>query len=165
MVTRGDGHNGLVPAPTLFIVSVCGIKEDSMFGLLKKKSNLSPDAKAALFFSPLGKDVELINGVGRMIEAAAGDVVMAEGSIGAEALIIIEGTAAVSRGDEVIAHVTRGDLVGEAALLTRAPRNATLIATSPLTMVAIDKREFRWLCLESRALGDVARELLAKRSQ
>lgn len=135
-----------------------------MFDLLKKKSNLSPDVKAALFFTSLGRDLELIDSVGRTVEADAGEVVITEGSTGAEAFIIIDGTAAVSRGDEVIAHVGRGDLVGEAALLTGEPRNATLVATSPLTFVAIDKREFRWLCLESRVLGPVARALVERRS-
>jgi len=135
-----------------------------MFGLPKKKSNLAPDVKAKLFFTPLGRDLELIASVGRTVEAEAGEVMIAEGSFGDEALIIIDGTAAVSRGDEVVAHVCRGDLIGEAALLTGAPRNATLVATSPLTVVAISRREFRWLCLESRVLGPLARDLVATRS-
>lgn len=167
MATRVGSHMLKVLPTSLPMVLVCESKEDPMFGLLKKKSNqsnLSLDVRAVLSFTRLGRDLDLIASVGRTLEVDAGEVVIAEGSVGDEALIIVEGTAAVSRADEVIAHVGRGDLVGEAALLTGEPRNATLIATSPLTLVAIDEREFRWLCLESRVLGRVARELVAKRS-
>jgi|GEM_PF-2245560 len=135
-----------------------------MFGSLRNNTNLAPDAKAALFFTPLGRDLELIDRLGRAREIEAGHVIMTEGTPGDEAFIVINGTAIVSRGDEVIATVGRGDLVGEASLFTGEPRNATLVATSPLSLVAIDKREFRWLCFESRVVGNVARSLLAERA-
>ena len=68
-----------------------------------------------------------------------------QGDVGREAFIIVEGTADVSRGGNTIATLGPGDCVGELALLDHGPRTATVVATSPLTVLVLGPREFSGL--------------------
>ncbi len=85
-----------------------------------------------------------------MVTVPAGSVVMAEGEEGAEAYIVARGELSVSRkahdnDDEdappiVLARLTSGALFGEMALLSRAPRAASVIATRP-SILLLAKRD------------------------
>jgi len=134
-----------------------------MFGLTRK-FKLSAPLEAALSNTYTHEEMVLIDGIGTQITVPAGSTIMVEGAQGAEALLLLDGTAAVSRGDEVIATVTTGDIVGEASLLTGEPRNATLIATTDLTAQVFNRREFAWLRLESPKFAVVTTELAEARA-
>ena len=73
------------------------------------------------------------------------------------------GPASTKSGRKV-ADLGAGDWLGEIALLTRAPRTATVTATSPLRTLVITDREFRRLVSEvpsiaMKVLGGVAERL------
>lgn len=76
---------------------------------------------------------------------ADGQVLCHEGHAGREAFLIATGTAAVSRGDTLVAEVGSGDLIGEQSLLTGAPRNATVTAEGPITAYVMSVAEFSTL--------------------
>ena len=57
--------------------------------------------------------------------------------------VIESGEADVRRGDEVIASVGAGDVIGEMGLLVTGTRTASIVATTPMTLVAMFTREFR----------------------
>lgn len=69
------------------------------------------------------------------VSAAEGDVLISEGDFSSQFMAIEEGTAKVMRGDEHIADLEAGDLIGEAGVLDRQRRNATVVATSPVVLV------------------------------
>ena len=62
--------------------------------------------------------------------------------------MLIEGTVRVMKENRKVADLGSGDWLGEIALLTRAPRTATVTATSPLRTLVITDREFRQLVSE-----------------
>lgn len=72
-----------------------------------------------------------------------GSHVCRQGVIGHELLFVLSGTGSVIRDSEVIATVEPGDVLGEASMLAiRAPQSADVIATSPMTVAAVSRREF-----------------------
>jgi CRP-like cAMP-binding protein len=71
-----------------------------------------------------------------------GDVLCDEGHVGREAFIIVSGTAEVSRGDEVLATVGPGDIVGELALLGEGRRTASVTAVEPVRALVMSPQEF-----------------------
>lgn len=76
----------------------------------------------------------------------AGRVLVQEGAIGAEFMVIVDGEAVVSQAGREIATLGRGDLVGEMALLDapgRGRRNATVTARSDLVVYVGSSGEFR----------------------
>lgn len=77
------------------------------------------------------------------IDVREGTVLTREGSTGREFFVLIEGTARVAKGTRKVAELGPGDWLGEIALLTKAPRTATVTATSPIHTLVITERDFR----------------------
>ncbi len=79
------------------------------------------------------------------IDLRDGYVLMREGRPGREFIVLVEGTAAVTRDGRKVAELAAGDWVGEIALLTNVPRTATVTATSPVRVLVVTDRSFRGL--------------------
>jgi CRP/FNR family transcriptional regulator, cyclic AMP receptor protein len=75
--------------------------------------------------------------------AAEGQMLMKEGDYSVELIAIEEGTADVIQGGEKVASLGPGDLIGEMGLLERRPRNADVIATSPMRLMKLTHWEIR----------------------
>jgi CRP/FNR family cyclic AMP-dependent transcriptional regulator len=69
--------------------------------------------------------------------AAEGQILMKEGDYSVELIAIEEGGADVLQGGKKIASVKEGDLIGETGLLERRPRNADVIANSPMRLIKL----------------------------
>jgi CRP/FNR family transcriptional regulator, cyclic AMP receptor protein len=75
--------------------------------------------------------------------AAEGQILMKEGDYSVELIAIEEGTADVIQGGKRIASLKTGDLIGEMGLIERRPRNADVIATSPMRLIKLTHWEIR----------------------
>lgn len=85
-------------------------------------------------FSSLAKDelISVLNGAMEVRAFAAGDVVVTEGSPGDSMFALAEGSASVWRdyagkNKRKVAEVAQGDIFGEAAMVSGAPRLATVV--------------------------------------
>ncbi len=74
---------------------------------------------------------------------AQGQILMKQGDYSTELIAIEEGTADVIRDGSKIASLGPGDLIGEMGLLEREPRNADVIATSPMRVIKLTHWEIR----------------------
>jgi CRP/FNR family cyclic AMP-dependent transcriptional regulator len=81
--------------------------------------------------------------------AAEGQILMKEGDYSTELIAIEEGTADVIRGGQKIASLKEGDLIGEMGLLSREPRNADVVATSPMRVIKLTHWEIRRMSQET----------------
>src|ERR1700733_6651493 len=75
--------------------------------------------------------------------AAEGQMLMKEGDYSVELIAIEEGTADVLQGGKKIASLGPGALIGEMGLLERKPRNADVIASSPMRLLRLTHWEIR----------------------
>jgi CRP/FNR family transcriptional regulator, cyclic AMP receptor protein len=75
--------------------------------------------------------------------AAEGQILMKEGDYSVELIAIEEGTADVIQHGQKIAALKAGDLIGEMGLLERRPRNADVIASSPMRLIKLTHWEIR----------------------
>ncbi len=66
-----------------------------------------------------------------------GTVLAREGAYGSELFVIVEGTARVTRDGAAIATVGPGGFVGELAVLSRTPRNATVTAETKMDVLVL----------------------------
>jgi CRP/FNR family transcriptional regulator, cyclic AMP receptor protein len=80
---------------------------------------------------------------------AEGQILMKQGDYSVELIAIEEGTADVIRDGQKIAEVKDGDLIGETGLLERKPRNADVIATSPMRVLKLTHWEIRRMSTET----------------
>src|SRR5579864_7701403 len=74
---------------------------------------------------------------------AEDQILMKQGDYSTELIAIEEGTADVIRDGQKIASLKQGDLIGEMGLLERRPRNADVIATSPMRVLKLTHWEIR----------------------
>jgi CRP/FNR family cyclic AMP-dependent transcriptional regulator len=74
---------------------------------------------------------------------ADGQILMKEGDYSTELIGIEEGTADVERDGQKIASLKEGDVIGEMGLLSREPRSATVVATSPMRVVKLTHWEVK----------------------
>jgi CRP/FNR family cyclic AMP-dependent transcriptional regulator len=81
--------------------------------------------------------------------AAEGQMLMKEGDYSVELIAIEEGTADVLQDGKTVASLKAGDLIGEMGLLERKPRNADVIATSPMRLIKLTHWEIRRMSEET----------------
>jgi len=72
-----------------------------------------------------------------------GEAVIREGEVGHELYLISDGEVRVERGGHEVARLGAGEFFGELALMSGAPRNATLVAADPLETYVLGEDDFR----------------------
>jgi CRP-like cAMP-binding protein len=92
------------------------------------------------------------------IEVPAGTELTTEGALAHEFFVIEDGAAEVRRDGERIGELGPGDFFGEIGLLETDRRTASVVATTPLTVVVMFQREFRRM---ERDLPEVAARVRA----
>jgi CRP-like cAMP-binding protein len=88
------------------------------------------------------------------VDVSEGTRLIEEGTLAYEFFAIEEGTAEVTREDEVIAELEAGDIVGEMGVMARGRRNATVTARSPMTLVVMNGRDLRHIDREMPQVRD-----------
>jgi CRP-like cAMP-binding protein len=96
----------------------------------------------SLFSALSRKELSLVARRAEDVKVAAGKVLVNEGAPGSEFFVIVDGTARVTRKGRKVATLGPGAAFGELALLDRAPRNATVVAETPMELVVLGQREF-----------------------
>jgi CRP/FNR family cyclic AMP-dependent transcriptional regulator len=94
---------------------------------------------------------------------AEGQILMKQGDYSTELIAIEEGTAEVIRDGEKVAAVGEGDLIGEMGLLEHRPRNADVIATSPMRVMKLTHWEIRRMSDET--LDRIKQTIAERRSE
>lgn len=109
-----------------------------------KRRNEKIDAlqQVPLFSGLTVKQLEGITPFVDEVDVEAGQVLIDEEGFGQELLIVVDGTAEVTRDGKHIANLGAGEAIGEIALLDGKPRTATVTATEPMTLLTISKRAF-----------------------
>lgn len=93
---------------------------------------------------------------------AEGQILMKQGDYSTELIAIQEGSADVIQNGEKVASLGEGDLIGEMGLIEREPRNADVIATSPMRVMKLTHWEIRRMSDETL---DRIKDIVAKRRQ
>jgi len=102
-------------------------------------------ARLELFADASPAELRRIGSLLTLLSLDAGEVLIREGTIGLEFLIIASGQATVTADGHALAVLGSGDFVGEMALLERVPRSATVIADTPISFYVCNSAEFATL--------------------
>ena len=80
---------------------------------------------------------EAVSKLAAEVSVPEGKELVREGDFSYDLIAIEEGTAKVHHGDEIVAEIGPGDVVGEMGVLERAQRNASVTATSPMKLITL----------------------------
>lgn len=100
----------------------------------------------------------------REVTEEAGATLATQGDNAYELFVIDAGEAEVRKGGETIATLRAGDVFGEIGLLVTGTRTASVVATTPVRLVALFSREFKQLERGMPALAATLRERVARTS-
>ena len=93
----------------------------------------------------------------------AGEVFIHDGAIDECLYLIGEGEVEVRRGNQVLAHLGVGDIVGEMAILNRQPRNADVVAVTDCKLSRLTAADLFDLCQHLPTLKIILTRLVAHR--
>ena len=96
---------------------------------------------------------------------ATGATLVTEGEPGTEAFVLLQGKCRVLRNGRRVGQVGPGGVIGELSMLNRAPRNATVVAETPLEVAILERRDFLALLESSPSIARKLLERLAARVQ
>jgi CRP/FNR family transcriptional regulator, cyclic AMP receptor protein len=109
---------------------------------LRKNAKLDLLRTIPLFAPCSKRDLDHISRISHEVEVAADAVLIEEGTPGTTFFVVVEGVLAVVRNGRRRATIGEGDYVGEMALLSNSPRNATVKALTPSRLLVIDDEAF-----------------------
>lgn len=128
----------------------------------RSKDRLAHLREVPLFRTLNAKELALVDRLGVEQDAAAGSVLVKQGSRGREFYVVMSGKADVVRDGRVVAVLGPGDHFGELALLDPQPRAATVTMRSDGTVLELPQREFWQLLTDVPSLSLKMLQALAR---
>ncbi len=120
-------------------------------------------ARVPLFVGLSKKQLRLVSQLATAAEEPAGTVLIEQGQVGHEFIVVVQGQLEVTRDGRVVGEHGPGSYVGEIALLEQRPRTATVIAKTRVKLEVIKQREFAGLLEEMPDLAQQVRAVAADR--
>jgi CRP/FNR family transcriptional regulator, cyclic AMP receptor protein len=103
----------------------------------------------------------------RMLDVhyAPGNTLIVEGQAGhyGGMGVVVNGSLKVVHGEQVIAHLSGGDIFGEMSLIDEQPRSASVIAEEPTDVALLSPRDFRAAIAEHPDIAMRVLYVLSKR--
>ena len=133
--------------------------------MLAREAKIELLKRVPLFEECSRRELREIAAVADEIVVPAGTALASEGQSGRELVIIVEGSADVTKRGRKINEVGGGDFVGEIAVVTDRPRTASVKTTQPTHALVLTRRDFRTLMkrvptIQIKVLETLARRLL-----
>jgi C4-dicarboxylate-specific signal transduction histidine kinase len=92
-----------------------------------------------------------------LCEFKAGEIIFKQGDVGQELFVVNKGKVELRVGDHVLDTLSSQNIFGELALIDSAPRSATAVAITDVTLVSVGYAEF--MSLASEFALNVMREI------
>jgi len=130
---------------------------------MRKNAKVELIKRVPLFGGLSKRELAEVAGIADELAIAEGSELTHEGAAGHEFLVLVEGAADVRRRGRKVNTLGSGDFLGEIALVTGAPRTATVTTTAASRMLVITARDFKTLLRRMPSLQLKILEALASR--
>lgn len=114
-------------------------------------------ASVSIFAEMSKRELKALRRLMTPVQVSEGRELTRQDEPGREFMVILEGTAVVRRNGRKVADLGPGDFLGELAVLSGAPRTATVVATSEMSLEVLNRRELMTMLDENPR---VARKIL-----
>jgi CRP-like cAMP-binding protein len=113
--------------------------------VLRRNEKVELIKKVPLFAHCSKRELQEVAQLADEIDLREGKEMTRQGTRGREFFVLLEGSADVSKNGRRINTMGAGDFFGEIALVSGAPRTATVTATSPVRALVVTDRSFKRL--------------------
>ena len=110
---------------------------------MAKQTQIDHLASVALFAQCSKKELRHIAANTRLELLEPGQKLITEGDPSSEAFVLIAGQAVVRRNGRKVAALSPGDVIGELGLLIGRERVSTVIATTPIEVLVLERASLR----------------------
>ena len=131
--------------------------------MLPKNAKVELIKRVPLFAGLSKRELDEVAGIADELAIAAGSKLTREGAAGHEFLVLVEGATDVRRKGRKVNTLGPGDFLGEIALVTGAPRTATVTTTAASRLLVIAARDFKALLRRTPSIQLKILETLASR--
>jgi CRP-like cAMP-binding protein len=131
--------------------------------VLRKNAKTELLKRVPLFGRCSKRELEEIASLADELDMPQGRMLTRQGATGREFVVIVEGAAEVKRNGRKINSLGEGDFLGEIALVTGAPRTATVTTTASSRLLVINASAFRQLMRDVPSIQLKVLEALAER--
>ncbi len=119
--------------------------------------------EAPLFASLAPETLEALADAASARTARAGEVLFSQGEPGTSLVVVVDGRLEVAVDGRVVRHQSRGDVVGELALLTGRSRSATVRVVRDSRLAEVDEDAFSALLRDDPSFARGLVQVLAER--
>lgn len=133
----------------------------------KIKVSLAEIRNSPLFNGVPDKIVKKIAAFPTGVEYKAGDIIIKEGDTGEFMFVVCQGQVEILKGPKMLKLATLGPgiFVGEGALVSGAPRNATVKAITPVKIAYFDRTAYNKMLLTDVAISTTLIKIHKERSK
>jgi CRP/FNR family transcriptional regulator, cyclic AMP receptor protein len=131
--------------------------------MLRKNAKIELLKRVPLFAGCSKRELGEIASVADELDLPSARDLTTEGSTGREFVVLVEGEAEVLRKGRLVAGLGPGDFVGEIALVTGRPRNATVRTRGPARVLVLTTSGFRTLMRDVPSIQAKVLTALAQR--
>jgi CRP-like cAMP-binding protein len=127
------------------------------------KEQLEMLARVPLFSACSQRELRDVAMLGTTIDVPAGKELTRQGERGAEFFLVLEGQATLKINNRKVVTYAPGDFFGEMALLDQGPRSGTIVADTPMRVLAVSAQEFGGLLSQAPSIGRKMLQVMAQR--
>ena len=131
---------------------------------MRKDAKLEMLRHVPLFAGCTKKELGEISTLADELSLPAGTKLIEEGRQGHEFFVLVDGEVDVRMKGRKVTNLTNGAFFGEMALVSQRPRNATVTATSPVSVLVVHESGFRRLLHDSPEIQLKVLQTLADRA-
>lgn len=132
---------------------------------LRKNAKVELIKKVPLFARCSKRELAAIAAEADELALPSGRRLTTQGEPGSEFVIILDGTAEVQKNGRRINQLGPGDFLGEIALISGAPRTATVTTTSDARLLVLTDRGFKRLTRDTPSIQASVLKALSERLQ
>jgi len=110
-------------------------------------------ARAPLFEGLPKTHLRRIARVSAAWNCRAGEELVKEGAVGSTLYVILDGRAKVVRRGRTVKRLGPGDFFGEMAILTKAPRSASVVAETPMGCLVLSATHLRDVLMDEPVIA------------
>ena len=132
--------------------------------MLRKNAKIDLLKHVPLFAECSKSELGAIAAIADEIGFAAGSTLIRQGERGREFIVVVEGDVEVRKNGRAVPIRGGSEFFGEMALLTEEPRNATVVAVTPVQALVIADRAFKRLVSDMPSIQGKLLSSLAARA-